>query len=229
MDGARIAQFGWGGFGGRSQGRRSTSSSQTQGASTAINAAGEVVSVMPLTGDARIVADDETNTLIIDAMPSTADVIRELVTKLDVVPAQVLVDVTIAEVSLDNETKLGFEWSWADNATAGTTALTSTLGTDFGLGAATGTAAHGMRYSVISDSNTFDALLHAMASDQRVTILSKPKIFTRNNEPAQINISQSVPYLRGTTITGTGVTQNNYEYIDVGIVLDVTPHVSQGD
>jgi len=205
--------------------RAPSTQSQSDTAATAINTEGEVVSIVPLATDARIIADDETNTLIIDASPRTADTLRELISKLDVAPAQVLVDVTIAEVTLDHDTKLGLEWSWVDKATAGSTPMTATTSAKFGLASQTS----GFKYSIIADTNTFDALLYAMASDQRVSILSKPKVFTRNNQAAQINISQSVPYLRGTTITGTGVTQNNYEYIDVGIVLDVTPHVSSGD
>jgi type II secretory pathway component GspD/PulD (secretin) len=74
-------------------------------------------------------------------------------------------------------------------------------------------------------------VLNALTSDTRARILSAPSIFTANNQPATIDISQQIPIPTGTfqTTSGTGTISTSIGYRSVGIVLDVTPRVTQGD
>jgi general secretion pathway protein D len=65
-----------------------------------------------------------------------------------------------------------------------------------------------------------------LQTDTKFQVLSTPRIFTTNNMEAQINISQSVPYVLSTTQSIVGTNNYSYGFLDVGIVLTVTPHIT---
>ncbi|RYG68542.1 type II secretion system protein GspD, partial [bacterium] len=68
--------------------------------------------------------------------------------------------------------------------------------------------------------------INALRTDSRFNVLSTPRIFTTNNQQAQINISQSIPYVLSTRQDTLGGIQYNYDFLDVGIVLTVTPRIT---
>ena len=184
-------------------------------------AAAQAANVVQLGGNVSVVAEPNTNSLIISADPEYALMVQQLIEQLDQAPPQVLIEAIVAEVSLDAERKLGFEWSSIEHPTLGNSNLTGTLGTSFGLAAE---GATGLTYA-LAGSN-FNALVHALASDNSVNILSTPRIFTSNNRPAQINISTATPYVNSVLVS-TGVSQTfGVQYLDVGVILDVTPQIS---
>ena len=69
-------------------------------------------------------------------------------------------------------------------------------------------------------------LLNALQTDQRFEVLSTPRIFTANNSQAEINISQSIPYVLSQREDTNGNLTYNYSFQDVGIVLNVTPRIT---
>jgi general secretion pathway protein D len=70
-------------------------------------------------------------------------------------------------------------------------------------------------------------VLSALATDTRFNVLATPRIFTANNQPAEINIGQQVPYILSTLVDTNGAQTFNYGYLDVGIILDVVPRIAQ--
>ena len=60
-------------------------------------------------------------------------------------------------------------------------------------------------------------------------ILSTPQIMTTDNEEAEINVGKNVPYITRQEKSVTGIDYSNYEYRDVGVMLNVTPHISAED
>jgi len=166
-----------------------------------------------------VVPDTNSNSLIINARPEQMEMIRALIHSLDVVSDQVLIEALIVEASLDSSTRLGVDWSWTHslgNDRKGTAAEQS------GLTA----AAAGFKYTVTGTN--ISAVLQALATDSRFNILATPRIFTSNNQPAEINIGQQVPYVISVIqSTATAAQQYNYGYLDVGIILDVVPRISQ--
>ena len=168
-----------------------------------------------------VVPDTNSNSLIINTDPSNMDLLRQLVRGLDVVSDQVLIEALIVEASLDKETKLGVDWSWTHSLGGGNkgTASQGNAATDASA------ATPGFKYSVVGTN--LQAVLTALQTDQRFNILATPRIFTANNQPAEINISQQVPYILSTLVATTGSQTYNYGYLDVGVILDVVPRIAK--
>lgn len=185
------------------------------------DADGRVVNVRDLTGQVTTIPDPNTNSIIVVTTPDNAELIRGILAQLDRLPEQVLIETIIVEATLDASTKLGVEWSY--NRAQLQNGQTGTIGTDFNQRRATPPLT-GLRYSLTG--GTLDGFLNALATDSKFQVLSTPRIFTSNNVQAQINISQSVPFILSTREDPNGGTTFNYSFQDVGIVLTVTPRIT---
>ena len=184
-------------------------------------------------GEINIVVDEVTNALIIRAYPRDYQAILETIKKLDLYPKQVLIEVLLAEVSLSELTKYGLEFStFQDNFVRGgaggrvydyTVGMGGIAATDFTK------FSSGIRYAVTS-AGKLAAAVHAAASENRLKVISSPHILASNNKEAKIQIGASQPILTNTyTTTGTsspGVVEGTIEYKDIGIILTVTPRIS---
>jgi general secretion pathway protein D len=93
-------------------------------------------------------------------------------------------------------------------------------GTGFGLAAETG----GMIVSLAEEN--FQATLRALATEGKVDVLSRPYILASDNQLASILVGQQVPFITNTRVTDTGQIINTVEYQDIGIILNVTPHIN---
>ncbi len=179
-------------------------------------------------GEINIVVDEVTNSLIIRAYQRDYRSIMETIRKLDIYPKQVLIEVLLAEVSLTDSTKFGLEFStFTDSFTRGGRTYSYTVG----MGG-TGTPASftsGLRYAVTS-VDRLAAAIQASATQDRLRVISSPHVLASNNKEARIQVGSSQPILTNTyttTATGTpGVVEGTIEYKDIGIILTVTPRVS---
>jgi len=183
---------------------------------------------------ALIVADDNSNVLLISAPPEELDLIQQMLEKLDVLPPQVHIRAIIAEVSMTRDTSLGFQWNRLPLLQPYGGEFAADLTTDFGLAPAAPVegeqpTALGL-FGQISGAD-FDGVLKALTTDSNIHILATPSIFTANNVLASINVSKKIPFPSSTTEyqTGLGATSTRVDYGDVGIVVRVTPRVTQGD
>ena len=167
-----------------------------------------------------IMAEPVNNALLISASPRYFEEIKSLIIELDQPQAQVLIQVIVAEVTLDSERDLGIEWSYTKDIGGGNTLGT---GTDFGVQAAK--AAAGGYYGMLQGNN-FNFLLRALQNDGRLEVLSRPQILTGDNKAASISIGQKYPMITGSQITPQGGTINQFQYEDVGVNLTVTPRIS---
>ncbi len=183
-------------------------------------------------------ADDNTNTLLISASPEQLELVKQLLEQLDVAPPQVYIQAIIAEVALARNTSLGFQWENLGRTFGqfqGNT-YTGDISSNFGLGTIAKDAAGNVTgptgfFGQIS-GDSFHAVVTALTTDSHARILSTPSIFTSNNQKAQIDVSSSRPFPRGslTTTQGTGAAiSTSIDYQSVGIVLTVTPRVTQGN
>ncbi len=208
--------FGGGGGFGQQQNRNTT---QTTGR----DAQGRLVNVRDLTGQVTTIADPNTNSIIIVTNPENAEIIRSVLEQLDRIPEQVMIETIIAEATLDAETKMGVEWKYAQSKPFKTPGSTGTAGTDFGQASAS-PALQGFRYTLTGGALT--GFVNALKTDSKFTVLSTPRIFTSNNSQAEINISQSIPYVLSSRQDANGNLSYNYSFLDVGIILTVTPHIT---
>jgi len=185
-------------------------------------AEGQIVNVLEAAGNASVVAEPNTNSLIISAPPEYSEMLGRLIAELDQAPLQVLIEAIVAEVSLNAEQKLGLEWTWTEKNHFGQANTTGTFSTDFGLASQT---SGGFRYSLAGQS--LNTLLYALATDSNVSILSTPRIFTSNNRPAEINISTQTPYVSTVRTSDVTAAQTySVDYVDVGVILQVTPQIA---
>ena len=218
--------FGGGGFGGFGGGTNRTTQ-QSQG-TRGLDANGRVVNLRDLTGQVTIIPDINTNSIIIVTAPENRLLLQQIVEQLDKIPEQVMIETLIVEASLDATNKMGVEW----NFTQGTGSVLGGLGAkdtkgagtvQFG-GQTTTTQPQGMRYTLTGGQ--YGAFLQALKTDARFEVLSSPRIFTSNNSTAEINISQSLPYVTSQQTNANGVLTFNYSFLDVGIILTVTPRIT---
>ncbi len=187
-------------------------------------------------GEINIVVDETTNALIIRALHRDYKAVLETIKKLDLYPKQVLIEVLLAEVTLDEATKYGLEFSMfkAGDYSVG-------MGGTAYLGAIPSAEAFssGIRYSIIS-ADRLAAAIHASATDNRLKVITSPHILASNNKEAKIQIGSSEPILTSTyttpgamtaattSLVSTGIVEGTIEYKDIGVILSVTPRISDG-
>lgn len=211
---AAQGQFRFGGF-------QRSNNQQNDGPTRQRGADGRLVNVLDLDGQVSVIPDPNTNSLIIVTSPENMQLIRDILAQLDRVPEQVMIETLIVEATLDKSMKLGVEWNFVNENILGNNTGTGVV--DFGVGTAN-PQPQGFRYTL--SGNNFSAFLNALQTDDKFQVLSTPRIFTSNNVEAEINISQSVPYVLSTREDSNGNLTFNYAFQDVGIVLTVLPQIS---
>jgi len=169
--------------------------------------------------EVAIVGDDESNTLLLSATPRAFDEIFKLIEELDQPQPQVLIEVLLAEVTLDDSLDLGVEWTFTPTV-EGRDIFSAT---DFGV---PGDLATFGGFSAAVSGGDFDFFLRALHSDGRLEVLSRPQILSSDNQEASINVGQRVPQVSGSVTTELGNVNNVIEYRQVGVILNVTPRIS---
>lgn len=187
------------------------------------------------TQQVQITADGSTNSLIVVASPQDYEVLTKIVEKLDIVREQVLVEMMILEVTEEGLREIGVDWATLDEAVANSVrgfGLTN-LGprVDFVSGDYEGLAVGAWKGS--GDGVQIGAILKALQKESSVNILSTPLIVTSNHRRAKIVVGENRAFVVQSRITETTdfitpTVIQSYEYKDVGITLEITPHVSQG-
>jgi len=203
-------------FGGGGQQRTNT-------AQTGRDSQGRLVNVRDLQGQITVIPDNNTNSVIVVATPENMELLKEILAQLDKIPEQVMIETMIIEATLDKSTQFGVEWKHAMGNPLGKNSGTGTGEGNFGLQNAN-PALQGFRYTLVGGA--LSGFLNALQTDTKFQVLSTPRIFTSNNVEAQINISQSIPYVLSTREDANGNLTFNYAFQDVGIVLTVTPRIT---
>ncbi|MAI53224.1 MAG: type II secretion system protein GspD [Gammaproteobacteria bacterium TMED95] len=193
--------------------------------------------------EVSIQADEAINALVIRADPANMIDLMDIIDSLDVRRLQVLIEAAIVEVTSDFSRQLGSELAVGDS-TSGTTPLGLTAPSGTLAQILQGLAVPGGAGSVptqlgespliaggrVSENGTsFGFIVRALAANSDVNLLSTPSITTMDNEEAKIVVGQNVPFRTGSTVTGSQGTTNPFTTIqreDVGLTLEVTPHIN---
>lgn len=189
-----------------------------------------------LAAGVQVIADDVTNSLIIRASAADYQRIRRVIEKIDKTPKQVLIQVVVAEVSLNDTLQYGVEWwlksnlsnngqSWT--ARAGIEGLikpATTTGTVSGIGS-------GFNYAVFNSSSQVIGLLNLLGQDTNVNLLSAPHVMASDGKVARVEIGNDEPVVTQTVQTpatslGNLTTSNSVQYRATGILLEVKPTIS---
>jgi general secretion pathway protein D len=170
----------------------------------------------------KISSDDQKNIIMVVSSPVEYKNILRLLTELDAPPRQVLIEATVAELTLTGNLKYGLEWYIKNRMFEGAFTLQSTLGVPSGPG---------LVYQFVSDLQKFRALMNAFASEDKVNILSTPRLIVLDNQEATIQVGTDIPIVTG-EVTASDVTQaqpsvlRNIQYRSTGVILRVKPTIN---
>ncbi|MBL0635650.1 GspD family T2SS secretin variant ExeD [Aeromonas dhakensis] len=191
-------------------------------------------------GKLAISADETTNALVITAQPDVMSELEQVVAKLDIRRAQVLVEAIIVEIADGDGLNLGVQWA---NTNGGGTQFTDTnlpIGSvaiaakDYkDNGTTTGLASLAKEFNGMAAGfykGNWAALVTALSTNTKNDILSTPSIVTMDNKEASFNVGQEVPVQSGSqSSTTSDQVFNTIERKTVGTKLVVTPQINEGD
>ncbi|HBK90282.1 MAG TPA: type II secretion system protein GspD [Parvularcula sp.] len=170
-------------------------------------------------GGGRIIADAENNALLIYASPFEYLRISAMLEKLDTLPSQVMIEATIAEVTLNDDLEHGLTWFFenAESRFSFSDVASGAVGSSF----------PGFSY-VFSEADSRVAL-NALASVTDVKVVSSPTLMVLDNKTARLQVGDQVPVVTQSavsTIDPDAPIVNAVSFRDTGVILDITPRVS---
>jgi general secretion pathway protein D len=180
----------------------------------------------------RLAADEAKNVLVIMATPDDYRRIQRVVETLDVLPNQVFIEATIAEVSLNDNLQFGVEWFFQKGKSAAALSSSGTTPTPYNdilgnnlLGASVASAFPGFSYALRTASA--QVTLNALNGITNVNIISTPSLTVLDNHQAVLQVGDQVPVTSLQSATALGNTFTSVSYKDTGVILSITPHISE--
>jgi general secretion pathway protein D len=204
-------------------------------------------------GQANVQADESTNSVLITADSDTMQSLKAVVDSLDIRRAQVLVEAIIVEVQNSDGSELGVQWMYRDPDNGFGASTDGKKGLDIGAaaldtsdaglralaGGLSGIAGQTFGIGRLGKSGDFLGLLRILQTKSGTNVLSTPNLLTTDNTKASISVGQKIPFktgsysgTTGTTGTGSSGFQSPFNTINresVGVKLEVTPHINEGD
>ncbi len=198
---------------------------------------------LQILGQTKMIADERSNSLLIFATREDMEMIKTIVSKLDVVLSQVIIDSIIMDVSLSQDKALGFSAVQTTKSfdernpdgsikSGGAGGMNASKFFDFSGSSSSGTNVFnellgtGLRYFAKVDQN-YLLQVQAAVSDGRVDVIQKPRILTSHATPGSIFVGSTVPYVTSTYYGGGyGGPSSSYQQLSVGIGLTVTPYIN---
>jgi general secretion pathway protein D len=196
-------------------------------------------------GQAKIIADQRANSLLVFATRQDMEAIKSVVAKLDVLLSQVLVEAIIMDVDLNNGFTLGV--SAVQNPKTFSPSVPVVGGGGFNNGPSflnflatnslfnVGTNASALFGNALPGGfsyfgnigPTWDVAVQAAENDSSTTIVQRPRIQTSQAKQAQFFVGETRPYVTSTYNGGAGIGQSSsYSQLSVGVELDVTPFIN---
>ena len=181
----------------------------------------------------RVFADGVLNRLVIRTTPRTYASVKALLNRLDAVPAQVLLQVLVVEVTLTESTKFGLEFSALakdgnkSNTLLGTNYANIVKPETTDSGTVSGSGFSALLEDPKNPQNRF-GYVQALAGNGNIKVISSPQLLVSSHTQASINVGTRVPVISQsfTTTSSAGEMNKNYVYQDTGIILTITPQVT---
>lgn len=203
-----------------------------------------------------IESSEATNALVISAPPALTNTFRSVIKQLDIQRAQVLIEAVVVQITGNAGDDFGVVYGGSEvfeddpdggvfgvNTPAANAPLTNLLAaansiataddtTDNAATLASGIIGNsGLTYGYIENGNLV-AALRAVTIRNKTNIMSTPTIVALDNEEASLLVGQNVPFITGSSTSAGSTTSNPFQTIqreDIGITLNVTPRINQGD
>lgn len=167
----------------------------------------------------KVIVDEGRNALIFQGTAEEYAQFRSLVEQMDRAPLEVLIEATVAEVTLKQGETLGAVLNFADNAPAAVSS--SVIKSDAGI-----------FVNLIRDSGKFSTSLKALADKNRVNILSSPRVVASSGKAASISIGTQVPIIStqqtspNGQVGGTSTLLQDIQYRNTGVILNIKPTIN---
>lgn len=174
----------------------------------------------------RIDLLEDRKILVVEDLPEFVTHIDSLLAQLDREPAQILIEAKILKITLDDTQKFGLDWTKTFTAGGGQ----GNVGSDHeltrkALNLATGVAAGppGLFFNYFNKN--IEVQLNFLSTKNKVRTLSTPKLLALEQEEAQVIIGDRKGYKTTTTINQ--VTTENIQFLESGVILNVTPYIDR--
>ena len=165
-----------------------------------------------------IIPDPIRNALVIEATAADYARVEDILRQLDILPRQVLIEATIAEIGLDDKMELGIEWEYLRE--------NNFSRNDLVRGKISG--ATGLTYAIEFSSDVLHSL-EALAQKNKVNILSSPHVLASDNKEAKIDVADEIPIVSSEITVTSGaepLVTTDIQYRDTGVMLSVIPHIN---
>ncbi len=194
--------------------------------------------ISDLVGRVRVVPDHRSNSILVSANVHLFPQVVKLIHELDMPTAQVLIEARIVEVSTDAMDRLGVRWSPDgsqtftaedyDNSIIGRTRMNYLRG--FGGNTEVNAPDRGgvnmLRSGLLDVSVNLDVLIQFLRKNTDASVLAEPQISVEDNEMGKLFVGSQVPFIYQSQNTEAGSLNQSFTYKDVGIILEVIPHIN---
>ncbi|MFH1223661.1 MAG: type II secretion system secretin GspD [Pseudomonadota bacterium] len=190
----------------------------------------------------KVTEDKWTNSIVISGKPKQYETLKSVIEALDKRKGQVLFETITMEVTLNDDSSFGIASNYAlssevpravgfDPAVSSTNTMMNFLANPgalsgmilgFGSKKTVSVTLNGTSLSIPSLS----AFITALEKNSEANVLQRPSIIAADNEPAEIKVMDKIPVVKGTVIQ-QGLSQQNIDYIDVGLSLKITPRINE--
>ena len=173
----------------------------------------------------RVVAEPETNSLVILATPREYADLVEVLERLDLVPRQVLMEVLVAEVTLTDDFEFGVEYALSRGG-FGPPAAAGEGPDDVNPGGSVQALNPGFA-SIVDAGRDFRVFVKALMRDARVKVLSSPHLLAVDNRPARIRVGSEQPVATGMVVSQEAqATTTTIQFKNVGRILTIVPRIN---
>jgi general secretion pathway protein D len=232
--GGGLGLGGSGGFGGNSGPGSSSGFGSGAGAQNGQQSSSNGPQAVALGEDSRfkVAVDEAKNALVVMATPDDYRRLQRIVETLDVLPNQVYIEATIAEVTLNDDLHFGVRWfmqqhssaTGFSSALATTPAANTILGKNI-IGSDISSVFPGFSYAF--RATNVQVTLNALNAITNVNIISTPSLTVLDNRQAMLQVGDQIPVTTLTSTTALGNTFNSVNYQNTGVILAITPHISE--
>ncbi len=191
----------------------------------------------PLSASASITVDTANNSLLVFGTQRDCAVIEDAVRKLDLLPRQVLIEATILDLTMVGEFAYGFSGFLKAHYNPSEINVNDynggALSRDWRIDRADPSGGFTYTLAAATSQGLLKLILTAKDSKTNTNVLSQPRLWALDNQPARLQVQDQIPIPVNTYVPGTnggtgsnGYAVTNVQYLDTGLTLTVTPHIN---
>ena len=187
--------------------------------------------VNALQGLRPIQVHEATKTIFVEDTPANIKKVEAVINFLDAPPRQVLIEAKILEVKLTDDMAYGVDWSqiWG-NVNIASSGFSRTALPDTWHSSpipSTGSGGFANAFTKIGSDKVFSLAIDALKTKTTVNTVSTPKVMAVHGQPARVQVGGQQGYK--VTTSNLGVVSETIEFINTGVILEITPFIDKHD